>query len=78
MVFRKRTSLVKGSTFIACIFCRVHILLIPLLAQRNRRAKEKLEQEKIDNRNHELEVQAEEQRLVRSLYNIKIELRLNS
>ena len=54
----------------------MHILLIPIIAQRNRRAKEKLEQEKSGNRNHELQVQAKEQRLVRSLYNIKIELRI--
>ena len=54
----------------------MHILLIPTIAQRNRRAKEKLEQEKSANRNHELQVQAEEQRLVRSLYNIKTELRI--
>ena len=43
----------------------MNILLTLLIAQRNRRAKEKIEQEKIDNQNHELQVQAEEQRLVR-------------
>ena len=43
----------------------MRVLYIQLTGQRKRRAKEKVEQEKLDIQNNERQARAEEQRLVR-------------